>query len=311
MWGSTPSLETVTKAAWSGLSYLSSFTPSSSPETASIIIPGLEKEMDPLAWVVSVALRAFLADGHKPTLKDYHITWDPPGEVKLGTVLTGNMQGINRKGENSSRGVIKQWKHIAIKAVLWYQPSRGREEEQAFLSEREVKEERAQEGNAQLVVAEGQPQDPKAEFHKVNVMHGISRERQIYELFLLAIDGLEATKQPYALEDPYPEKLIKKLDRCKEKLEAGFEVPSKSESLDVDLDFIEALKWQDADINTVYRDFKMLQSLSKKTRGPFEQRLFEETINAIKNRVKVQCTKYAIINDNRIKGLRQSQNQFF
>ena len=98
-------------------------------------IAGLENKTDPFGFIVSVAMRYFLGAGYKPTLENYHITWDPPKEMRITNNTTYGTQWIDRscKGRCASREMLQYWESAVRTALIWYAPHKkrdSREEEQ-------------------------------------------------------------------------------------------------------------------------------------------------------------------------------------
>lgn len=309
-----------------GVSYLSSINiwGSSSPEN-SIAIPGLEKAVDPFAFIVCIALRGFLGSGYKPTLEHYHITWDPPEEVKVAKAVKIPKQGWDRshKGENASREIIEGWEDFTEKALDWFEPLVFAVEGQETLClSGLVKEncphlstlllavqrnnpanENAQEAKEAPALTEQTIRELLLEVDRKQKAHIEGKKRnQIAEIFKLAIRGFEETKEPYLSEQEQPRtrQLIQKLDRCKKKVEDAI-VRSTLNRADLSIggaaSLVGELKdiWDTETIGRIYNHFQELQKLLTKMKTPLEQKFFYDNIDAIEAMVTCKCTQFAMI----------------
>jgi hypothetical protein len=298
---------------------------SSSPEP-STIIPGLEKAVEPLSFIITIALRTFVADGYKPRLEHYHIKWDPPNEAKLANTARLSFQGWDRysAGELASRDIINEWEQHTEKAIQWYRPQvqAGKIEEELSLSalmneliEQEAKPQKEgvdikiqSDQEAAPLLSEGQKSFSDSHLQKMELALKErleqKRRRQISGLFKIAMDGFEKTKSPYnECQEPKTKDLLKKLDQCRKQISNILEGVSRPPVEEQDNIFVEGLTriWDCQSIEMIHSYFEELNKLKelKRIKNPLELKLLYDTIDAIEAIVNQKCTLFALIQKER------------
>jgi|GEM_PF-4321238 len=315
---------------------------SSSPDVSNII-PGLEKAVEPLSFIITTALRHYLAEGYKPSLEHYHITWDAPNEKKF-SAATFARQGIDRasKGEFASREIINDWEDHTEKAINWYRPSTLQLQVEETLSlseilqqslgieERDVKpiETRTKPLGFDTKSLESKSNQPleeilnisfstdqkmlqsnladkclqKVEMH-LKVQRELNRHRQISSFFKTSIEGLESTKGPYKdCPQPRTKELMKKLDNSKKQISNALErsdLPRAIQPMEAMLIEESTSIWDAQSIEIVYNYFRQLEELRTQNKSSLQQKLMEDSVDAIEAIVTEKCTRFAMIQKKR------------
>lgn len=246
-----------------GASYVTGYlAPSEEEPTA---IPGRERTVEKLAFIICMAVRGFLGEGFKPSLENYHIVWDPPNDKKVINALTISKQGFDRsfKGK-AKRQIMKKWDLDTVTALKRYNPfSEEKLEEQEFEKKRRV---------------------------------------QIREFFELAIVGFEATPGPYkGCSEEETQDIILTLEKCASQIRDDRHSKRTyiSDGSDPALEEPKEI-WNAATIDYIHYLFQELKEVFQElkelpvNKNAIQLKRLYDTVAAIQAIVNKECTKWAI-----------------
>jgi len=243
-----------------------------SPEKAQIL-PISKQKMEPFSFIISLALASFLKPGHKPTLENYHITWDPPNEIQVTSNTKVAKQSYDRtcKGELASRKVTTIWEKYLKLAFLLHSPHQEAEKTKSFSLAikglENIKDTYSQES-----------QDDEELLKRLDrcielIENGLRAENGLYLGSIASISNSTSTGNQ---EEGSSREAAKNA--------ASNDYASKLKML-----------WDRTSIDQINMLFEELEELSTMRKSEQQQKLFDDTIQTIATLINQKCSKYGIL----------------